>query len=290
VVWHRVFLAILFWGGGLVWANHGSGPYTVLDDGVRAGWYNWSGGCLGNNAYIPMVHGTSTPAEIAGLMHSSCNDGRPLLIFNEPERADQDNTSPEDAVEVLHQVVEGGWRGQLYVGNVNLEQMEWLDQLVTIYSDRYGGYYASRYVPVQWGVHLYVNFQLPGWSLTADNLQDAALQAAVDRQAVLLDQFIARRQREGNSTRFAVSEMGGLGRWGAGDNPTLISQRMASLMRIYDTMLRARQAAGADAWFWYSSYSGSAGTAWYWPYGNLIDEFGQVTPVGEEWQRLAARN
>jgi hypothetical protein len=173
------------------------------------GWhYDWTARCL-TPEQVPMVYDGS-PWEWTWL--AQCNDGRPVLVTNEPERANQANLTPEQTAALLHRIV-GLWRGEVWCCGWNMADGS-THALATVdaYERLYGAWPASG-----WHVHIY-----PPW---ADSL-------------ARYDAFVSEMQRYGIVGRgVIVSEYGAP----YGDS--------AAQMRAMRSAFAARPKIVSAAWF-----------------------------------------
>ena len=121
------------------WNPHGFGrpiQHDVSDQALRQvpafWWYNWGPWC-DDNQQIPMLWNANS---LDALRH--CNDGRPVLVLNEPERPDQGNMSPELAAAHLWLIVRSGWHGEIWCCGTLAYDLDYLDAVVATYEKNYG--------------------------------------------------------------------------------------------------------------------------------------------------------
>lgn len=109
--------------------------------------YDWWWDCARwlNDAglYVPAVARAWYPAVMA------CNDGRPLLVLNEPEEIGQAELTPEQAAAVLHAAAISGWSGPLYCCGTQAAHLPYMQRLLTAYQTAYGAWPAD-------GLHVHV--------------------------------------------------------------------------------------------------------------------------------------
>ena len=79
----------------------------------------------------------------------ACNDGRPLLVLNEPEEQGQADLTPEQAAAVLRQAAGSGWTGPIYCCGTQAAHLPYMQRLVTAYRAAYGAWPAD-------GLHVHV--------------------------------------------------------------------------------------------------------------------------------------
>lgn len=270
--------------------------------GVRYVYHSWSPSCDDPGdpngqlqRHIPEVrswddlHGTTVRDTFR-----KCNDGRPLFDLNEPDQKDQDNLDPQAAADRFHELVALGWRGPIYAGGIDLEHGWWMDEFIQAYANKYQN--GDRHIKEMAGshVHLYINFQVPGFlNPKIDDLDYEDIQGAVARQKVLLAEFVQHRKNEGNSPLVYVDEAGLLKGWymdQTHDAPFETYQdRVSYSLAAYDRLFRGF--AEVQGWMPYSLYSGSKDCAqncqWVFAPSNLVEDDGKLTTVGETWLALA---
>lgn len=225
--WHRVGVAPYTGKSLAQWS-----PYSNYANY----WYHtWSPACSDPadptdddrlKRHIPMVRSPNRDGSLVTFLSpayqgGSCNDGRPVLVLNEPEEASQDNTlTPQAVLDVIVQVANmkasGSWKGPVYVGGIILRPQEGnpdpngdalLDGALALWAQSHNG---SHVIPGVTGfhVHPYLNFMTGfNWSIS-----DGARLNLVDTDVQLLRNFIAKRQEEGYSGDTIVTEFGVIGR------------------------------------------------------------------------------
>ena len=93
--------------------------------------------------YVPSVARAWYP-QVMG-----CNDGRPLLVLNEPEEIGQAELTPEAAAAVLHEAAVSGWSGPMYCCGTQAAHIPYMQRLLTAYRATYGEWPAD-------GLHVHV--------------------------------------------------------------------------------------------------------------------------------------
>jgi hypothetical protein len=253
------------------WPRWGYGrptQYTVSDAALRQGitafwWYDWGPGCA-DARQVPMVWRNVTPALWA------CNDGRPVLVLNEPDVTGQADLTPAQAADRLHQVVAGGWRGEVWCCGTETWHLAYADAVVDSYSARYGSWPATG-----WHVHAYSNRAV--W--VAD-LEDA--KKYVPRALLDLDAFTAHMRARGLLGRGVIlSEYGALSAWyphlGLWHQPA----QLVDTFTMYADGFRQRPEVISAAWF--SSYYVSLSAS------DLLWADGTLTELGQAWRAEAQR-
>lgn len=145
--------------------------------GERPAWfYDWWWDCgrwIGEpGVYIPSVM-RAWHSEVM-----ACNDGRPLLVLNEPEEAGQAELTPEQAAAVLHEAAISGWTGPMYCCGTQAAHLPYMQRLVTAYQTAYGAWPAD-------GLHVHVYHgvgELDAFVLWADG-------AGILGQGVVVSEF-----------------------------------------------------------------------------------------------------
>lgn len=208
------FLPILFGAGvrsqtlpAWDWPGQGWGvgpAYEAVtkDTTLPGWWYDWAPACR-DARQIPMVWAASDRAAVL-----ACNDGRPVLVLNEPERADQANTPPEQAADLLYQVA-SQWTGEVWCCGTDVTATAYALAVVDSYERRYG-----RWPATGWHAHAYANNTLTldsrGWVSAAEY---ATLTAPRRAEATLCqaDAFAAALRARGVLGRGVIlSEYGAL--------------------------------------------------------------------------------
>ena len=294
------------------WRMVGVAPYT----GRSLAWYppysnyanywyhTWSPDCYDPvdptggyklQRHIPMVRSPNRDGSLATFLSpayqgGSCNDGRPVLVLNEPEEASQDNTlTPQGVLDVIVQVANmkasGSWKGPVYVGGIILRPQEGnpdpngdalLDGALALWAQSHNG---SHVIPGVTGfhVHPYLNF-MTGFNWL---ISDAARLSMVDGDVQLLRNFIAKRQSEGYSGDIIVTEFGVLGRTIA------IGRKDQHVKDIFERYVQGFSTIPeVKAWAWFSDDC---------PYGmgrdafdlsDLLHDTGELTLVGERFREI----
>ena len=197
--------------------------------------------------YVPSVARAWYP-QVLG-----CNDGRPLLVLNEPEDAAQAGLTPAQAAVVLREAALT-WRGEIWCCGTQVQHLPYARALLAAYRAAYGGWPADG-----WHVHVYA--QRAGVTLETATLADAqeGLRA--------LDAFREWAASEGVLGRgVVVSEFG------------VLSARSVdpAILDVFREGFEGRPAVRAWAWFSlrYEPWAGS----------DLVESDGRLTELGEAWR------
>lgn len=293
------------------WRMVGVAPYT----GRSLAWYppysnyanywyhTWSPDCYDPvdlsggyelQRHIPMVRSPNRDTSLATFLSpayqgSACNDGRPVLVLNEPEEESQDNlvNNSQGVLDVIVQVANkkasGSWKGPVYVGGIILRPQEGnpnpngdvlLDDALALWAQSHGG---SRVIPGVTGfhVHPYLNF-MTGFNWL---ISDAARLNLVDGDVQLLRNFIAKRQGEGYSGDTIVTEFGVL------DRTAVIGRRDAHVKDIFDRYVQGFSTIPElKAWAWYSDDCPYGTGQDAWDLSDLLYDSNHLTPVGESFR------
>ena len=116
--------------------------------GERPGWFHdWWWDCArwaqDGVLYVPSVARGWYPQVL------QCNDGRPLLVLNEPEEIGQAELMPEQAAAVLHAAAVSGWSGPIFCCGTQAAHLPYMQRLLTAYRATYGEWPAD-------GLHVHV--------------------------------------------------------------------------------------------------------------------------------------
>lgn len=133
------------------YAADGSGPPMWFGDWwLGCEMYSENGQPYGQGryhaAYVPTVWSEWDPFLLR------CNDGRPVLIGNEPELASQANLTPTEMATLLRQVVTSGWTGPIYCCGVMVQHTAYMRSVVSEYRRLYGAWPPT----VRIHTHLYI--------------------------------------------------------------------------------------------------------------------------------------
>lgn len=169
-------------------------------------WYSWWPFPEGNanNRMIPHVTALSAINDA----YRAQNDGRPLLLLNEPERSgDGANPMNTNDAAALVKLATDNWQGARIGPNVvlSLDSEDftlgrWLDSFWT----RYGSLYGGVQPPLDYmGVHLYANVLFP---YRASDPWRATTVAAADATVGMLQDFIARQRSLGRPHKVVITE------------------------------------------------------------------------------------
>ena len=243
----RYLLPLLVAATGWAWPADGYGvapPWQATTNEVSivdAGWhYDWSARCPEPN-HIPMLYDGKRSYEWEWL--AECNDGRPVLVLNEPEIVGEAELTPAETAVVLHRVVQA-WRGEVWCCGWNIGHPGGIEHaLATLdaYEDAYGTWAAG------WHIHLYPSPDI------------ATALARYDTFVAML------RERGVLGPGVIVSE------YGAG------WQEPVTTLRAWRKAFAERPEIVSAAWFLARGIS-----SWH-AAGSLVDGSGALTPVGVEW-------
>ena len=150
----RVYLPVTL-VAGYQWPVRGFGhppeawavSHEALIGDAPVWFYDWWWDCSRwlNDAglYVPAVARAWYP-QVMG-----CNDGRPLLVLNEPEEIGQAELTPEQAASVLHEAAVSGWSGPIFCCGTQAAHLPYMQRLLTAYRSAYGAWPAD-------GLHVHV--------------------------------------------------------------------------------------------------------------------------------------
>jgi len=257
--------------GPYIWPKHGFGRPTqcthvteqlTKDLFGRYWYYDWHYKGLGSN-YIPMVY------KDVYTEHWAYNDGRPILLFNEPERADQSNLTVAEAVKRIRLVQTGlsgnrPWKGPIWVGGCQINHVNYMLDLVNEWRNTYNVDWPCT----GWHVHVYNN--------NGDWKEDINKPVYVNEQLDNLE--LAKSKLEAADVfgqGFVISEYGALTalRWHGHD-------------KLLDTMCEYEdqfvKLSYIKSWAWFSSYST------VYPSSNLVISSGVPTILGSQWREIVS--
>ncbi len=251
----------------ILYAADGSGPPMWFGDWwLGCEMYSENGETYGRGlyhaSYIPTVWGVWD----AFLLR--CNDGRPVLVGNEPEIAGQANLTPTEMAALLRTVVTSSWSGPVYCCGVMVQHQAYMAQTIAEYRRLYGAW------PHGVGVHAHLYIVGTDGSPVVTSVTDANIaraQASFDDFMTLLSANGLLRQR------VVVSECCALSR--------VLSQ--ADVMRAAYSLVNHAMANGHVATVaWFTLFS-----------GNLVDQFpssdlvtgDQINELGQAWLEYAGR-
>lgn len=255
-----VYLPVMPVGAGYRWAGRGFGHppeawavgHEALVGGGRPVWFHdWWWDCgrwmMDRAVYVPSV----ARAWYSGVLQ--CDDGRPLLVLNEPEDPNQANLSPARAAELLHTASLAWRRGEVWCCGTQVQHLGYAQQLLAAYRAMYGEWPAAG-----WHVHVYS--QRAGRTYNATAVMDVVEGVAA------LDVFVAWAAGEGVLGRgVVISEYG------------VLSDRVVelALMETFERELDARPAVRSRAWF----------SVRYapWAASDLVEDDGELTALGRAW-------
>lgn len=219
-------------------------------------WYNWWYECT-DRKQLPMAGRPDLIPNIWG-----CNDGRPLLLLNEPDIFDQANLTPLQTAQAVKEVVDGGWNGDIYCCGTFAVHVDYMLEVIQAYEQLYGHWPITNY-----HVHAYA---IP----TGSDESDMTFMTRGPQTVQEVRDFISTLRENGYLVNnVLITEYGGLSR------KNLNSNLMASLL-IWQTE-ELRQIPEIRALFWFSTYYP------YWWHGDLLNNDGSLTFVGKVWKLLA---
>lgn len=246
-----------------------SPPMYFCDTSNLAGgwWHNWTAQFAdpADKTYVPMHWGYA--GEPLSWLRGY-NDGRPLLLLNEPDVSEQANLSPQQAADKLRGVIEFGWEGDIYFGGfVFIDDFTYIDAVYTSYEQRFGPIPANVYNQI----HVYT-----GTRGTAEMFGQS--EEAVDQ----VKAFIAHQRARGRPTRTLITELGALStaKYRSADYAGLLLGLSERLHEISDVVGVA----------WYVSCYGStnADPAGIGRDSSLIERFSdRLTILGQVWNLAA---
>lgn len=123
-----------------------------------------------------------------------CNDGRPLLVGNEPELAGQANLTPTEMATLLHTAVTSSWDGPVWCCGVMVQHVGYMGQVISEYRRLYGAW------PPTVGIHAHLYVVGPDGSPVVTSISDAD----VTRAQTAFDEFMALLTDEGLVNRWVV--------------------------------------------------------------------------------------
>lgn len=213
--------------------------------------YTWGPECKGGD--IPMwFTGNSEPNKE---LLSRCEHASVLLVFNEPEWGTQGNTKPEQGAEALRKL-EQIWPGELWCCGNLVSHSGWLDQMLTVYWDRFGE--VPRIAGI--ALHIYIN--------NGFDVADPLDERWIEQHKAQLDTYLGVVRKWGLPERIVVTECCLLGKH--------TDQEYIDVMDTYMRWLRTMPEVESVAWF-SSAYGG-------FPEANLMNAWtGVLRPLGNQW-------
>ena len=243
-----------------VWPAVGYGNTMRVDTAALAGgwWHNWGPGPCADPLQVPLVF--ASPTEVVAAIAAGCNDGRPILISNEPEGSgtDQAHLTPAQVADLV-QAAAGVWRGAILCCGTFANAWAYTDAVVTDYEQRFGPWPAAG-----WHIHAYNN--------RANWRPDVVASGFTEQAIADVDGFIAHQRQAGRLGQgVVVSEFGALSAlwW---HRP----EALEPLLADYVTAFRARPAV--LAWAWFSSHDPRFASS------DLLQADGALTALGAKWQ------
>lgn len=226
-------------------------------------WHNWTAQFVdvGDITYLPM-HWGYAGEPLSWLW--PYNDGRPLLLLNEPDIDSQANLRPQQAADKLKTVLDSGWKGDIYFGGfVHITDWAYIDAIYDSFETRYGPWPDNVYNQI----HVYTGTR------GTEDMFGQAESAVADVRA-----FIEHQRALGRPTRTLITELGALsaGRYRPADYAGLLLGLTERLREIPDVVGAA----------WYVSCYGSTNSdpAGIGQDSSLIEPFSdRLTPLGRVW-------
>jgi hypothetical protein len=226
--------------------------------------FDWSSRCTEVNQ-IPIVRLRVTDDLAA------CNDGRDVMVANEPDWAGQDNMTP-CAVADLAYAVASQWKGQVWCCGTFGQNLAYMRQVIACFEDRYG--YWDAYI---YGLHIHGYSNGATWAPDVHKPEKIALGVDYVRQTA--DALAA----DGNSfqNHIMISEYGVLSRYTLNYGPGLHwPSQMPAVWKTYESEFAKEPRIEHLAWFSiaYEVYNTS----------DMVQADGSLFPVGELWRQAAA--
>ena len=282
--WHKV-------GAGLAGlSSYGSAMTgTLVFTGFTNYWYHaWGVPCADwvdpsdlVNRDIPMVRTGTITTFLSNTQYGPCNDGRPVLVLNEPEGAGQDNLVGPNmprALYIITSVTNSTWKGPVYIGGIMVQNEQYITDLLTLWANSHGG---SRLIPGVAGfhVHPYLNWT-PGYSLW---LTETQMMPIVDQNVQMVRDFIAHRKAEGYSGAVVISEFGWLGRTlQVGRHDDVMVAVFDRYVQDFDTIPEIQ------SWAWFSDWCPRTTLTNDLDISNIISDDGTFTPTGIKFREKLA--
>jgi hypothetical protein len=226
---------------------------------------------------VPMVRSSTITNFLAVAQYGPCNDGRPILVLNEPEGAGQDNLVGPNmprALYIITSVANSTWKGPVYVGGIIVSNEQYITDLLTLWANAHAG---SRLIPGVAGFHVHPYMNLVGgyspW-LTATQFMPL-----VDQNVQMVRDFIAHRKAEGYSGSTIISEFGWLGR-------TLsLGRRDNDMVAIFDRYVQDFDTVPEiQGWAWYSDWCPTTLKQNDYDLSDLVFGDGSLTPTGVKFR------
>ena len=210
--------------------------------------------------YIPMAWGEWNDRLLL------CNDGRPLLVLNEPEHQDQANLTPEKAAEVWRTALEK-WTGDVYCCGVMVNHLGYMKKIYDAYVVNYGP------LPARARSHAHM------YALDSEGKWTGATQPIDAERAIEhLDDYTAWARSVGLlDGGLILSEYGALD---SGPAP----EQLVPLMQTFEDALRLRYPDDVQAWAWFSINSDGLGGNSF-SSSNLVAYEAKRTPLGDLWRK-----
>ncbi|NOZ48976.1 MAG: hypothetical protein GXP37_02870 [Chloroflexi bacterium] len=252
--WDNASSAVIGYGRPMVDVSNYPDDGELYDH--AAVWYNWWYECS-DKKQLPMAGRPDLIPNIWG-----CNDGRPLLLLNEPDIFDQANLTPMQTAEAVKTVMNGGWHGDVYCCGTFAVHTDYMLAVIRAYERMYGHWPITNY-----HIHAYA---IP----TSNDESQTTFMTRGEQTVQEVRDFISTLRQNGYLVdNVVISEYGGLSR------KDVDSNLMASLL-IWQTE-ELRKIPEIRALLWFSTYYP------YWWHNDLLNKDGSLTLVGKVWKLLA---
>jgi len=213
-------------------------------------------------AYVPMIWRQWDDFALR------CNDGRPLLVGNEPELVEQANLTPTEMATLLHTAV-SQWAGPIWCCGVMVQHIGYMSQVIAEYRRLYGAW------PPNVGVHAHLYVVGPDGSPVVTSVGDDD----VARAQTAFDGFMALLAANGLLTRrVIVSECCVL------SNTLSQAGIMSAASRLVN---HAKSNSSVATVAWFSVYSQGAPAGSEFVSSDLVTG-DQVNNLGRAWLDYAA--
>jgi hypothetical protein len=245
-----------------LWPAKGFGrliQYQHVDTALRQGdfwYYDWTARCQDRHQ-VPIISMDFTPTLW------QCNDGRPLLLLNEPE---QINLTPEEVAWRIA-LTDVEWRGEVYCCGTLAHELGYLAAIVATYEAEFGPWPVDH---LGWAVHVYSNRAV--WTPT---INDPTLVPRAIQDVDALRQYLVDHKLYGRG--IIITEYGVLSAHG----PTLgwhWPLDLVGAFNAYQRELKMHPYVKTAAWF--SSYYPPLNAS------DLLWSDGRLTELGQLWLRL----
>jgi len=198
-----------------------------------------------------------------------CNDGRPVLVLNEPEHADQANLTPEQAAGVWHEALTK-WTGDVYCCGVMVNHLGFMQRIHAAYVAKWGALPARA----RTHAHMYTLDASGKWTSATDP-ED------IDRAIEHLDKYTGWARSVGLlHNGIILSEYGAL----AGGLPP---DDLLPIMQSFEDALQFRS-DDVQAWAWFAINSDGLGGNSF-SSSNLVLYEDRRSSLGDLWRTYAQK-